>query len=200
MDAISNGHAAHKTKSINVEVNMLESWLQNRAQLETKLKQRIATLIGICTAGLVLLPLADSYRRSASTLATQQGAKLVVLNKQVTELESKAKMASPSLENDAIHTSSLRRFDSYLGEVLALFNRAPEGVALTSFKSEVLGGEIQMRAVAEAESSSIGRTFVEKAGEGANVIASLQVSSRRSKLLGEQGISFDYVKKVKVGK
>jgi hypothetical protein len=197
VDASLTGLGQHKFKSINVEANLLDSWLVQRGDLEAKIRHRVIFLFAICSFSAIVIPLSASLQRSIAVDGRKAKSELVRVNQDRVKLQEQATSLAPSIQFDSMSASCRRNAKLTLKQLTKVINAAPLDVVFSSFKLDVLGGDCTIRLTADATNSEIGRQFVDIAGKGKNVTDSMQTAIRRSNLFAESGVTFDYIKRVR---
>ncbi len=189
------GSAQHKVKTINVEVNLLDAWVGQRAELEFTFYRKIFVLTIIILSAAIAFPILIQ-QNSASTLALMQSeASLALSNKAKSELQSKAKAIMPSIQMDDMVIRSHRFSNSYLNELTKVINSAPSEIFFEQLTTEVNQGECTIKVLANAANPDVGREFVDNASKGPNVLSATQTSVRQSQL-SKNSIKFDFIKRV----
>jgi len=196
LNANSFGQGAHKSKSINVELNLLGAWRENRDALEDQIRRQWTILLGIVAATLVIGPaigyMAFEQQSKMAALASKESN----LQRRKATLAESMKGASPLLEAESIRGSNETKLSSFLSNLAVILESTPRSIALSNLRAEVLSGEMQIRLTAESESVEDSGRFIDNAGKGGSVLASIEVSSRRSRRLGPDGVVFEYMKRV----
>ncbi len=196
MNANSFGQGAHKSKSINVELNLLGAWRENRDSLEAKIRRKGTILLGIITATLALGPATGLVAYGQKSKLETLSAKQANLENRRAKLAESMKGASPLLEAESIRGSNETKLGMFLSNLALILESTPRSIALSSLRAEVLAGEMQIRLTAESETVEDSGRFIDNAGKGGSVLASIEVSSRRSRRLGPEGVVFEYMKRV----
>jgi hypothetical protein len=189
------GSAQHKVKTINVEVNLLDAWIIQRADLERMFYRKFALLTLIVILGIFVLPYVYGQRGMAAH-KLQASEAVLSSNLKVREtLLRKAKVVTPSIQMDEMVVRCHRFSSSYLNELTKVINSAPVLVYFEQFQTEVNNGECSMKVLANAASPDVGREFVDLASRGSNVLSATQTSVRQSQLT-PTSIKFDFIKRV----
>jgi hypothetical protein len=87
-----------------------------------------------------------------------------------------------------------------LAEVVTVFNSVPNKMALSKLHAEVMSGELTIVCSGDAEDAESGREFASKASAGDRVKQALQQAQKKSTALSKDGVGFDFIKKVTVGR
>ena len=191
------GSAQHKVKTINVEVNLLDAWSDQRVELEANVTRKIILLVAIVlVVGLALPFLAAKQSLMASSSTTSQ-SELEKNLKIKNELDRQAKSVAPTIQMDEMIARCHRFSNSYLNELTRVINAAPTPMYFEQFQTEVSGGECSIKVLATASSPEVGRSFVDTASKGSNVLSAIQTSVRQGKL-SDSSVKFDFIKKVRL--
>ena len=187
-----------KTRSINVEVNLLNEWSASRASMQVEIQRQILVLVGVCLGGFVILPLLNVWRGN-----TVERSNAVVREKsnELAKKEALAKVVAevtPSIDFAEMRENCNKFRNSLFRETHKFLEATPETVRFDSLKIEASGGYLNFKVVANARTAADGRRFVDAARRGRNVLASNQTAVRQSQVMGADGVVFDYSKKVKV--
>ena len=193
------GRGLHKGKTINVEANILDEWQAERQLAHSRIRARIITLAGCFTAGLLFVPLAKGLADHSVSEARQAESTRAVLEKKLSILELNDKQIQPVISYDLMVKRERQNADSMLGNLILIFNSAPEKVAISKLKAAITGGEVTIELAADSEDPESARTFAAEAGKGPGVLYTVLASTKKSTVLGPDGLGFDIDKKVMVG-
>lgn len=200
VDASLTGSGSARSRTINVEVNLLTEWANARVATQLEVRRRIVMLVGVGVGGLVVLPMLAKWRGSVFSATNHVIVERDGLLKQSKALETEVARVTPSMDFAEMRENCNRYRNSLFSETRRFVDATPSTVQFESFKIEANGGEISFKVVANAGSAAEGRQFVSAASRGRNVTASNQTAVRQSQVLGADGIVFDYLKKVRVNK
>lgn len=192
------GRAQLKNKSINVEANILDEWQEERRLIRDRIRVRTLALLAIGGAFLSLVPLA--WKFSESAVLSQRRAELDRdgMQRKLDALEADGKQAQPVIAYDQMVERQHQNAGAMLGNLIEIFNAAPNKVAISKVKASVSGGEIAIELSADSEDTESAQAFASEAGKGRNVLFSVLASTKKSSLLGPDGLGFDIDKKVRV--
>ena len=191
------GSAQHKVKTINVEVNLLSAWADQRVELEANTFRKVFFLIVIILIGVVAVPIMAGQRAMIAEESKKSAFKLATSLKVKNDLDKQAKVVAPTIQMDEMIARCHKYSNSYLNELTKVINSAPTQMYFEQFQTEVAGGECSVKVLATASSSEVGRTFVDSASKGSNVLSAIQTSVRQGQL-SESSVKFDFIKKVKL--
>jgi hypothetical protein len=196
LDASLHGRAAPKTKTINVEANLLAERIAERERLREAIIKRIAAIATIVVVAGVSLPFLWKTQAGFAVQAAVAQKMEKGLQTKLAAIQQKQSTAEPVLANQAMAKKVHAQAESFLGQVTLFFNGASENMALTDVKAEVVAGELKISAKAEAENYTVAHEFVGSNSEGPKVKEVILISVRRSGQLAAEGVTLDMVKKV----
>lgn len=198
LEASTSGHAQLKHKTINAEVNLLSEWQRKRDSLNEQITRTaiVLTLTAMVTFGGTPFLFrsffaADRRLNKAQTEFSDRAATLAAL-----EIQKKAN--TPKLDQGAMRDTVAREAKQFLGHTLAVINSAEVGMAFESVTADVISGELTINCKADAESNSVVQSFIERAGKGDHVNSTLLRTAQKNGKLAEDGVGFEYVKKLQV--
>jgi hypothetical protein len=188
------GHPSHR--SIHVEANLLDAWLVERQAAAQQAKRSQLLLASIFMGFLILCVPAWQWALSAAQANSHLEARVATVQKELLSIEESKPTVDSKVAFHNMRSKSNAQVLSLFASTGQLLNAAPEGVAFTNFRAEILGGEMTARVRAEADSGGSAREFVSKAEtvRGAHLVQIL--SSRLSGALSPNGVSFDFLAKV----
>jgi hypothetical protein len=188
------------SKSINLEANILTEWYASDAQMRRQLTTRLGLLIGVSVFAMIILPIEFSWgKRTAATAKTlnQQLAQDQVAKRRADDIESAEK---PIVQEHEMDRATKAGVDTLLGNLVLLMNATPTSVAMETFHAEAMDSALTIRCQCSAETFQAGQDFVEAASKGPNVTYAVQASTMKSSELSkphsDDGIAFDFEKKV----
>jgi len=198
-DASLHGRVAPKSKSINVEANLLEERLEYRERVRTTAKNRVGILlIGI---GLSVLAIPPLYR--ADKAAQAHHAFLTIQEKQMVarldELKKVQDTAKPIIQDQQIVASLHRHAHEFLGQMTLFFDDVNPSLSLQNVNGQVQSGTIKIMSQVEATSYKAAFDFVSLTAKSPNSVEPPIISSMNSSAaLGKDGVTFDFQQKIKV--
>jgi hypothetical protein len=199
LDASTHGRVAPKTKSINVEANLLAQRLAEVATIREAAQKRLMTLgVAAFTALVLLPPVYRSQARAGATLHKMEGQEKVIAA-QIAKLQKQQEQVKPVLEDEKVLSDVKKHSKEFLGQLILFLNTANPSVSLGSIKCSVSGGEMGFVTRAEAENYRIAAEFVSLNAKGPNTKETNLSSMKRNSLLWPDGVTFELSKKVKVG-
>ncbi len=188
-----------KTKTINVEANLMAQRLIERRQLHESTRRRLMLLGAITFTALFTIPALYTWmatvRRAASMTAEREAA----LSTRLIALRKKETTARPAIQESQLLAVVRGRANNYLGRISQYLNCVEPDLALRNLKVEVLAGNMKMTSQADAESYESYKKFIVRCQEAVGKDNVFPRSVKASNLLGDRGVVFDLEHKVQVG-
>jgi len=186
---------ARNGRSINVRANILAEWTADQVRICAQVTRSFVG-IGICVALLAtVIPVTEGARMRLAGMEATRQRELSQLNAQVAQAAALQKAAAPSVAASLLRTRTFRYFGRMMGEIYAVLDAANLRMAFSSAKAEVRGAEMSIDCHADAQNYGVAATFAKDAGTTPNEVSSL-ASTRPNALMGLNGVSFEYMKKV----
>lgn len=199
-DANTAGRATQlKSKTINVEANLMAQRLIERRVLIDGNRRRVVILAVLLFSSMLSLPAIFSWMSSTSRAAAASISRESQLRKQITDMKAKQDTARPVIQESQLLGLVGIRSNSYLGRVAQFLNCVEPDMALTTMKIEVLAGNMKITATAEAEDYDVYKKFVARCQEAVGMDNVFPRSVKASSILGPKGVVFDIEHKTKVG-
>lgn len=189
-----------KTRSLDLEANLLAERIQERQAVFAASKKALALILLLVFASVLILPYLAGKVATKRADYLKANKRALALAAQLQEAKAAKDAASQTLVFNNMLNETKARAETFCGRIILLLNLVPPNVALSTMKAEVLGGELQIRSVADAESLSGARSFVQQA---ANIPASkdsLLVSAKRNDTLADGGVGFEFIHRAQVGR
>jgi hypothetical protein len=197
LDTSSFGHV-HETRNINVEANLLAQRLEERERVLAAAKKRLALTGLVLISSLVCLPMLFRLQAEASARAAQLSSRASEVAGALATLQKQHDAQQPKLAGEEMRKAVEQRAKLFLGNLCAVLNAVPESMVLGSIKAEALSGEMRIGGQANAEAYANARGFLAAAGAGENVLDMVLSATHRNDALGPTGVSFDFVKRVRL--
>lgn len=185
-------------KSIDVKVNLLAEWLESQRRFRAQLRRWLIVLLAIASLTAVVLPMVVRMHSDGIAKLRAVSAELAVAKQELAAFEKDRASAQPIIEEKAMLETSRERTQRLIGNLNVILNAGADGMAFQSLRGEVMGGVLTVRCQGDAQGYGDVQTFLESAARGARTKSSLLASTRRSDLIGVDGIAFEYVKRVEV--
>src|SRR5437868_610271 len=96
------GRVQPKNKSINVEANLLHSWLDRRGEMEAKVKKQILFFVIVFAVSAGIFPKLAGERAQASASLKSETKRAKSLDDQIASAQASSKSAGPLLEGSAM--------------------------------------------------------------------------------------------------
>ena len=188
-----------KTKTINVEANLMAQRLIEQRQLLESTRRRFVMLIAVVMSALFTLPALFSWMSAATRSASMAADREAQLQTRLLAIQKKQDTARPAIQESQLLGVVRGRSNSYLGRLAQFLNCVEPDMALKALKVEVLAGQMKLSAQAEAESYDSYKKFIARCQEAVGKDNVFPRSVKASGLLGERGVLFDIEHKVQVG-
>lgn len=195
-DMSSHGRVSPKTKSINVEANLLSERVAERLRIAEASRNRLLLIIAVLGfLGLVAPPL---YQFQAVEAAKVKNAQvehdkvhetLAALQKQVDE-------ASPKVQEGELLILLRNQANEFIGQTILLMNCTTEGVAISTLEADVMSASMTLKCSADAQGFEDAQAFAANAKSGPFAKDVFLSSARLSTALGGKGVGFDLIKRV----
>lgn len=189
------GNVTHSIRSINVRANILSEWTVNQARFHTEMLRYTSAIAICCAVAGVLVPISERARGAYVAEQTRNAAALAELKVELADAQASKKTAEPGEALAEIRAETTGHFNRLLGEVYQVLDSAKSGMAFSAAKVDVREAEIVIDCRADAETYDVAAAFAEQAGSTPNKISNL-ASTRPNALLGANGLSFEYIKRV----
>jgi hypothetical protein len=194
------GPASPKQRTINVEVNLLAEWNERRQRLRDERLRWSGFLATVVLVGVVAVPMlgnlaAQQQARAKRALAVEESKRKAYL-----ALAAKRDLVQPKLDGDATLQLCRARSKALMGHMLDVLNRCTPQLAAESLDAAVLGGELTLRLKAQAETYPAAQEYVADASGGKGVLSAILATARINPSLGPDGVTFEFAKKIEVGK
>ena len=196
----SLGAAPPKQRTINVEVNLLAEWLERRNRLRDERLRWTGILATLVVVSVVSIPYlsdvaAAQQNRSQKAIAEAGGRSAALIT-----LQQQQSVVQPKIDSDAMVQQCRQRAKQFMFEFFAVLNATTPKMAIETIDTSVLGGEITIRTKAQAETYLAAQEYVAVAGKGSRVKSAILSSARQNKTLGPEGVTFEFAKRLEVGK
>jgi type II secretory pathway pseudopilin PulG len=197
LDASSLGRVAPKTKSINVEANLLSERIAEHERVREGTAKSLIALLSVILLSAIVLPPLFRFEAAASQKAAAADLRLQNLDREVQDLQKQQDSAKPAIADKKLSIDVRKNADVYLGQLMQFLNLTTPDMAVADLKTQIDSGRMLITVRAEAENYAAAREFVAKASKGAEQDTAL-ISTSRSATLSPEGVAFDLVKKITV--
>lgn len=197
----SLGAAPPKQRTINVEVNLLAEWLENRNRLRDEKLRWTGLLATIVVVAVVALPFLKDVATEQQRIYSKAAADAAGRSTALITLQQQQSAVQPKIDSDAMSQECRRRAKQFMGEFFAVLNATTPKMAVETIDASVLSGEITIRTKAQSETYVAAQDYVALAGKGTRVKSAILSTARQSKLLGsDEGVTFEFAKRIEVSK
>lgn len=188
-----------KTKTINVEANLMAQRLIERRQLQESTRRRMMLFLAVAFSAVFSLPALFTWMSTSVRVSGQTLDREADIRRRLLAIQQKAETARPAIQESQLLGVVRGRANTYLGRVAEFLNCVEPDMALKSMKVEVLAGNMKISAQAEAENYEAYKKFVSRCQEAVGKENVFPRSVKASSLLGDKGVVFDIEHKVQVG-
>jgi hypothetical protein len=192
-----SGREAPSTKRIDVEANLLQEWLIERKDTKKNIQLRLVGIVAIACAGVWGISTLSTMKAGINKSAAGTAQRLKAVQAQFAEVTPAAGDNSAADIQKMVETAK-KNGDAFMGQTVALLNTVSEQMALSGLKVDVLGGEVKLSGAADAETYYAANEFIQHNNDPAKGMTATQVTTSRSDTLAMDGVSFQFVKKVRV--
>lgn len=193
-----SGREAPSTKRIDVEANLLDEWVLERRETKKQIQLRLVAMAGIIGLGVWATGNLLHWRSGFAAKEAPVAQRLKAVQGQYAEIVPAAGANAPA-DFRGMAQGTKKNADAYMAQIVALMNSASPSMALSNLKADVLGGEVKLTGTADAETYYAANEFIQRNNDASKGMNATQVSTSRSDLLSTDGVSFQFVKKVRVG-
>lgn len=193
----SFGSVAPKTRTLDVGANLLNEWIEEQARLRHELVRygliAAAALVGLVVGGSLMM----------SNIALNAKRRLVLvrgierLDKSLEASEKARKEAQPVLLVREMCDKTGGLFDILYGQLSKSLAAGNAHLALSNVREDVQSAEIHLVVQGFGENDASVQAYADAASDPNAKVASI-TNSRPSDLLGKDGVSFEYVKRIGV--
>lgn len=190
--------APSTVKRIDVEANLLQDWIQERRDLRKQVQARIGATAAVVICGFFAVAKLNEMRIGIAASERPVQSRLNYLNQEYANVQPAAANGTSELEIAKTTELTKKYSDAFMGQMVSLLNNASTSMALSSLKQDVLGGEVKQTGQADAENYYTANEFIQRNNDPTKNTNAVLVSTSRSDVLANDGVSFQFVKKVKV--
>lgn len=195
LDVSSHGRAAPRTKSINVEANLLAERLAERERIRRSNLLNLLMLGAALASAAAVLPFLHNWESRESKAQATLQAQVSVLTRQLTDLQKQQENLKPQIADGQLTSKLTEEANLFVGQTTSFLNSATPESVFDSLKVGLNAGQIELVAKADAQNYSAVKEFFANAAKGYEK-GTVLISTRRSDLLGSDGINFDISRKV----
>lgn len=188
-----------KSKTINVEANLMAQRLIERRSLIETNRRRMVMLFAVVFSSLLTLPALFTWMNAAGATASQSIAQEQNIQKRLADLRKKEDTARPVIQENQLLSVVDSRANNYLGRIVQFLNCVEPDMAISSLKVEVIAGQMKIIATSEAENYEAYKKFIARCQDAVGSDNVFPRSVKASTALGPKGVVFDLEHKTKVG-
>jgi hypothetical protein len=189
-----------KQRTINVEVNLLAEWRENRNRLREERFRWTALLTTLAVVGVITVPFLSELAANAQAHAQRAERAALARESTLAELAKQKDIVQPKLDSEATLKLCQARSKIFIGQLLTVLNATTPQMAVEQVDGSILGGELTIRTKAQAESYLAAQQYVGVAGQGIGVKSAILTTARPNSDLAEDGVTFEFAKRIEVGK
>lgn len=200
VDVSTPGRAQPKTRTINVEANLLSERLIERTRLLDAMSRKAFWGVGILVFALMVLPTAYRMQRDLGNRAAALAIEAGTLQRNLANKQAIVESSKPAVE-DSRMISDTRTFSSNLLEqTLTVLNASDSDMVFSSIKIEVLGGDMKLSGRADAKSYRVARDFVTRLANAKGTKSAVLKQWRLNEEFGPNGVAFEVDRVAGVGR
>ncbi len=200
VDVSTPGRAQPKTRTINVEANLLSERLIERTRLLDAMSRKAFWGVGILVFALMVLPTAYRMQRDLGKRAAALAIEAGTLQRNLANKQAIVESSKPAVE-DSRMISDTRTFSSNLLEqTLTVLNASDSDMVFSSIKIEVLGGDMKLSGRADAKSYRVARDFVTRLANAKGTKSAVLKQWRLNEEFGPNGVAFEVDRVAGVGR
>lgn len=200
VDASSPGRALPKTRSINVEANLLAERIGERERVLEALSRRAFWGVGIMVFAMLVLPTAYRVQDRISGRADKVSAESALLQRQVANQQAILDTARPVVEDSKMIGDTRMFAQNVLRQLSVVINSADGDMVFSSLKIDVLGGEMKLGARADAKSYRVARDYIGRISKAPGTKSAVLKQWRLSEQFGQNSVSFELERTAEVGR
>lgn len=199
LDTSTAGRAQLRSRSINVEANLLSQRINERARLNDQIRKKLAAVAVLSGAAILVVPQLYFWQirqaKSSGVAAIAQAE----IRRQMEEVESLQKSNQPKITEAKVGQRVQARSAGFMTNLTRFFNACGPTIAVISTKVDIVGGQLQISAKADAESYAAYQKFVERLQREAGPENVAPKSVRSSADLGPETVIFEIAYRSKLG-
>ena len=198
LDVSSHGRVAPKTKTINVNANLLSQRLAEREHIREWIRKRLI-FIGLCiVVAVIALPPLHRVQRKALANAAQLKKKEAAIAQQVIDLQKQQDTVKPAVASEHLLSSIGKNSREFLGHVFLLLDNVSPAISLSTFKANMNSGMLELGTQADAINYQAAQVFVAECERTPRQQGTYVSSMRSNSEVGDEGVSFDFSQRVKL--
>jgi len=191
------GNAAPKHRNIDVGANLLGEWIAEQARLRREIARYGAVFSAAVFVGGAVVPSLWNAGTRCAVDAKKLKLGVAQLDAQLAITDKAKKDAQPALVVDAMCGRTRSSFDFFVGQTEKVLRASNPRMVLSGLRSDVTAGETHISVQGFAEDETAADAFARKVNDPSAKVDAI-TNSRPSELLGPNGLSFEYVKRIGV--
>lgn len=189
-DVSLHGRVAPKSKSINVEANLLAERLQNRTRTREQMRKRfVSYFVGVTMVAIVLPPLHRLYEKTAARYKVSIAADKL-LSTQLSALQKQQDSVKPVMQDKQTLDSLHRHAHEYLGHLTLFLNNVSPEVSLSNFTVQWKDKSMEFNIQAQSVSYKEAADFVALTGKSPNATQTTLSTMNSDATMGPDGVNF----------
>ena len=198
-DVSSHGRVAPKTKTINVNANLLSQRLAEREQIREWVRKRLMFIAVCVVVAFVVLPPLHRAQINAAAVSAQLKKQQAIVAKQLEALQAQQKDVKPVVDNEHLLNSVRKNSHEFLGHMLLFLDNVSPSISLSGLSATVGADGVELSTTADAVNYRAAQDFIEGCEHSPGVLGTYVKQMRNNTSVAEDGVSFDISQKVKVG-
>lgn len=199
LDTSSIGRAQHKTRTINVEANLMAQRISERARLQENIYRRtVMCIVTLAATGIIVPPL-FRWQGNQAMLSAMAAARQTEAAALLQAVQQEKASTEPKLAEETIRGNVVKYAQGYIGEVIRFTNASRPDMTLAAMKVDIAGGEVKIVARADAESYSAYEQFIERLQAFAGHENVAPKSIRGGTDLGDNSVMFELNYRTRLG-
>lgn len=195
---LSGRAAPDSEKRIDVDANLLGEWLSERSRLHRGFRSRALGILAIAIVGSWGVGALAQSKAAISKRAAPVAQRLKAVEADYAAIAPDSNGDSAAAISTMLDETK-KKGDAFVGQIIAMMNSAPPTIALSSLKADILGGEEKLTGQADAETFYAANEFIQHNNSPEKGMNATQISTSRSDVLAPGGVSFQFVKSMRVG-
>lgn len=200
VDVSSAGRGLPRSKTINVEANLLAERIGERQRLLDAMSRKSFWGVGILVFALMVLPSAYRVQESYAMKSSKLELQVAGLQREVADKQAIVDAAKPVVEDSRMVTDTRTFSKNLLDQLSVVLNAADADMVFSSVKVEILGGEMKLSGRADAKSYRVARGFIDRISQAKGTKAASLKQWRLNDQFGSNAVSFEIERTAEVGR
>lgn len=198
MEASFLGSGQPKSKSINVEADILSEWAVQR---QKSVRRGQLVLLGITSSIVALLLFVPQMNSLSETFRLEVNVKeqeLKGLNAVMASLQGNFDRAKPEMERARLLKERREFLNAAIGQIRQVSNSTQGSIVFNTLSFSVTGGQFAFQGRGFADGDESLKRFMEELAKGSGSPKASLLVQRPQTTLGPNGREFDFVRKSSV--